>query len=63
MIGVNPDYKIIVRNDVLNEIDGSMLKYEIQERHIQKILLPSRKTDWSDRQNLELRFKKYQEVG
>jgi putative restriction endonuclease len=37
IVGLNPDYKIIVREDILEEIDGPMLKYGIQEMHEQKI--------------------------
>ena len=63
IVGVNSDYQISVREDVLEEIDGPMLKYGIQKMHEQKILLPSSKTDWPDKQKLELRFMKYQEAG
>ena len=63
IISVNPDYQIIVREDILNEIDGPMLKYGFQEMHYKKIFLPTRQIEWPDRQKLELRFKKYQEAG
>lgn len=56
IVGVNPDYKIIVREDILKEIDGPMLKYGIQEMHGQKIVLPGKRKDWPDRERLELRY-------
>ena len=56
IVGVNPDYKIIVREDVLEEIDGPMLRYGIQEMHNQKLFLPHRKVDWPDQEKLDIRF-------
>lgn len=43
IIGVRPDYVIEVRRDVLDEVDGPMLKYGLQALHDEKILLPSNK--------------------
>ncbi len=40
VIGVDPDYIIHVRKDILEEIDGPMLKYGIQELHQNKIFTP-----------------------
>jgi len=56
IVGVNPDYRIIVREDILEEIDGPMLKYGIQEMHGQKIILPVRKNDWPAKEKLEYRY-------
>ena len=63
IIGLNPDYKIIVREDILNEIDGPMLKYGIQRMHEQKILLPGKRDNWPDRDRLDVRFKRFQQAG
>jgi len=59
IVGVNPDYKIIVREDVLEEIDGPMLKYGIQEMHGQKIFVPARIEKRPDQARLEIRFKTF----
>ncbi|MHC1707270.1 MAG: HNH endonuclease [Bacteroidales bacterium] len=59
ILGINPDYYISVRKDVLEEIDGPMLKYGIQSLDKQKIILPKRKTDWPDRERLEMRFSEF----
>ncbi len=56
IIGVSPDYKIYVREDILDEIDGPMLEYGIQRMHENKIILPNSKNDWPDRERLALRF-------
>ncbi len=59
----SPDYQIVVREDVLQELDGPMLKHGIQQMHNRKIILPGDKTNWPDRERLEIRFNKFKEVG
>jgi len=62
IIVVNPDYRVEVREDILQEIDGPMLKYGLQKLHFQKILLPG----LSKRPNrgwLEIRYEKFRKVG
>ena len=63
MLGINPDYIIQVRGDVLKEHDGPMMKHGLQEHHgqltsqlVDKIILPKHKSDWPDRERLKVRF-------
>ena len=63
IVGLSPDYKIIVREDILEEIDGPMLRYGIQEMHGQEILLPSKRNNWPDQNKLEIRFKRFLKAG
>lgn len=63
IIGVNPDYKINIREDVLNEIDGPMLEYGIQKMHEKKLILPSNRKNWPDQHRLEVRFKRFKQAG
>jgi putative restriction endonuclease len=63
IVGLNSDYKIIVREDILEEIDGPMLKYGIQEMHEQKIVLPFKKENWPDREKLEVRYKRFKNAS
>jgi putative restriction endonuclease len=56
IIGINPDYIVKVREDILAEIDGPMLKYGIQSLNGNKLLLPSRKIDWPDQDRLKMRY-------
>jgi putative restriction endonuclease len=56
IIGINPDYQIKVRKDILEEIDGPMLKYGIQFLENGKMILPKIKNNWPDRERLEMRF-------
>ena len=63
IIGITPDYKIIVREDILGEKDGPMLKHGIQQLHDQSIILPRSKMLWPDQNRLEIRYKRFREVG
>lgn len=56
IIGITPDYKIKIREDILHETDGPMLKYGIQLLEDQKIILPSNSKNWPDKERLELRY-------
>jgi putative restriction endonuclease len=57
IIGINPDYQIKVRQDILEETDGPMLKYGIQFLDNQKLVLPRNRENWPDRERLEVRYK------
>jgi putative restriction endonuclease len=63
IIGVAPDYNLVVRRDVLGEFDGPMLRYGIQQLHEQKIILPKNKKLWPDQNRLEIRYKRFREIG
>ena len=56
ILGINPEYIIKVREDVLGEHDGPMLRHGLQELHGHKIILPRHKSDWPDRERLEMRY-------
>lgn len=59
IIGISPDFMIHVREDILEEIDGPMLKYGIQEMNGIKLELPRSKTLYPDQERLEVRFKNF----
>jgi putative restriction endonuclease len=56
IIGVNPDYRVEVRLDVLEEVDGPMLQHGLQGFHRQALLVPGRESLKPDRQLLEQRY-------
>ncbi len=56
ILGVRPDYIIEVREDVLKEVDGPMLKYGLQALHNTELLLPTRTSDQPSKQALERRY-------
>ncbi len=59
IIGISPDYTVKIRGDILEEIDGPMLRYGLQEMHNNKLILPSKRKDWPDQERLEIRYSKY----
>jgi putative restriction endonuclease len=63
IIGVTPDYLIKVREDILLESDGPMLKHGIQELQNQKLILPNHKNLWPDRDRLSIRYDKFRQAG
>lgn len=56
IIGITPDYKIKVRQDILYETDGPMLKYGIQSLEGQQMILPSNSKNWPDKEKLDYRY-------
>jgi putative restriction endonuclease len=63
IIGISPNYNIHIREDILHEIDGPMLKHGIQELNNRKIILPNSKKDYPDRDRLGWRYEKFLKVG
>jgi putative restriction endonuclease len=59
MIGITPDYRLHVRHDLLEEIDGPMLQHGIKELHDQRIILPHSRDAWPDREKLEYRYERF----
>jgi len=59
ILGINPDYYIHVRHDILEESDGPMLKYGLQALDSQKIILPNHRKDYPDPDRLEVRFERF----
>ncbi len=62
ILGINPDYFIEVRGDVLKEKDGPMLKYGIQKMHGNKIILPHSNSKKPDRDFLAQRYEKFRKA-
>lgn len=56
IIGINPDFQIKVRDAILEEEDGPMLKYGLQSLEGERMILPARKSDYPDRGRLEKRY-------
>jgi putative restriction endonuclease len=42
ILGIRPDYEIEIRLDVLEEVDGPMLKHGLQEFHHERLWTPRR---------------------
>lgn len=39
ILGISPDLTVKIRTDILNEVDGPMLRYGLQERHDQRLMV------------------------
>ncbi len=63
ILGIDPDYTVHVRQDILQEIDGPMLKYGIQSLQGQQIFLPKKKIEHPDQERLEIRYGQFLEAG
>ncbi|MCK0439799.1 HNH endonuclease [Gordonia alkaliphila] len=63
IIGISPDYEIRVNQEVLEEVDGPMLKHGIQEMDHRQLWLPPRTADRPDKQRLEQRFAEFKAAG
>lgn len=59
IIGVRPDSVVEVRNDILREVDGPMLRYGLQEMAGVRLLVPGRPNARPDRVALEERYEEF----
>ena len=64
ILGISPDYNIHVREDILREIDGPMLRHGLQEMHGHKLEhLPAKQVHRPDRDRLQQRFEHFLNAG
>jgi putative restriction endonuclease len=63
IIGITPDYSLHVREDILEEVDGPMLKYGLQSMHGNLLILPKHKIDFPDKERLEYRYEQFLKAG
>lgn len=61
VLGISPDYEVVIRRDVLEEIDGPMLKHGLVELHGQRLILPRHRSDRPDRGLLERRYIRFRD--
>lgn len=59
ILGITPDYTIKLREDILQEIDGPMLKYGLQSLENNTIILPKHLHERPDRERLERRYTEF----
>jgi putative restriction endonuclease len=61
-IGIDPDYRVKVREDILLETDGPMLLHGLQQLHDRKIELPHARRNWPNKMNLEKKFSQFKKA-
>lgn len=59
IVGVDPDYLLHVRRDILDEIDGPMLRHGLQELHGGKLTVPRSAAKRPNREYLAERFEAF----
>ncbi len=60
ILGVRPDLVVEVRQDLLEEVDGPMLRYGLQERHRQRLMvLPAARRERPDEGLLEISYERF----
>jgi putative restriction endonuclease len=64
VIGIRPeDYRVVVREDILEEVDGPMLRHGIQELEGSQLWIPRLKKDRPNQDLLAERFERFLEAG
>jgi len=56
LLGISPDYRVKIDADLLNEIDGPMLRHGLPDMDGMELVLPQRKIDYPSRDALERRY-------
>lgn len=59
ILGIDANYKIHIRPDILAESDGPMLEHGIKEMNEKSLLVPNAKEEQPDRDRLDSRFTNY----
>lgn len=60
--GIRPDYRIEVKRDIMEERDGPMLRYGLQEIHDQGITVPRARDLKPDPERLDQRYQQFREA-
>lgn len=59
LLGIRPDRVVEIKQDILTETDGPMLKYGLQQMHGTTITLPRRKVEQPSVEALEWRYEQF----
>lgn len=59
ILGIDPDARVHVREDVLHEVDGPMLRHGLQEVHRSRLVLPRRAEERPNRDFLAERYERF----
>lgn len=63
ILGVDPKYRIEIRPDVLEELDGPTLKHSLQGLHGELLSLPKRRAERPQADLLEERYEEFRAAG
>lgn len=62
MLGVTPDGEVRIADHLLEEVDGPMLRYGLQEMDRRSLSVPRRRVDRPDRDLLAWRYERFKEA-
>lgn len=64
LLGISPDLRVHINGDVLEEVDGPMLRHGLQDMHDTIIRLPRHRRDHPSRDGLAWKYERFlAEVG
>jgi putative restriction endonuclease len=63
ILGIRPDLVIEIREDILDEVDGPMLRHGLQETHGTILLSPAKEAQRPRREFLEERYALFRQAG
>ena len=59
LLGITPDYEVRIDKDLLNEIDGPMLRHGLQDMHGRELGVPIKPRDRPSRASLAVRYAEF----
>lgn len=60
ILGISPEYRVAIREEVLHTIDGPTLQHALKEMHGARLgQLPTRRAEQPDRELLDLRYRRF----
>ncbi|MDO9354828.1 MAG: hypothetical protein Q7T55_14115 [Solirubrobacteraceae bacterium] len=59
LLGISPNYRVSINEELLDEIDGPMLRHGLQEMHGRELWLPKSSRDQPDPDRLSVRFDQF----
>ena len=62
LLGITPDYEVRLNHELLDIIDGPMLRHGLQEMHGRQLTLPRRRDDHPDPERIDLRYMDFMNV-
>jgi putative restriction endonuclease len=62
-MGIRPDYQVVINSELLEEVDGPMLKHGLQEMHGKRLHLPRRPAAHPDKDRLEARYSEFRSAS
>ena len=63
LLGVTPDYEVRINRELLDDVDGPMLKHGLQEMHGRPLELPKARREWPNPARLAKRWEEFRSAS